>query len=68
MRTLPAIATIVILLAAAPAFAQVIHQTETVTLGGITAVDLQRGALTLDTGMQFTLAPFLQYTTTPAIN
>jgi len=65
---LPVITMIVLLLAAAPAVAQVIHQTEVVTLGKITAVDLQRGTLTLDTGAQFTLAPSLQYTTTPAIN
>jgi len=39
-----------------------------VTSGKITAVDLQRGTLALDTGVQFTLAPSLQYTTTPALN
>jgi len=39
-----------------------------VALGKITAVDLQRGTLTLDTGAEFTLAPSLQYTTTPALN
>ncbi len=59
---------IVLLLAAAPALAQAAHQTEMVTLGRITAVDLQRGTLSLDTGARFTLAPSLQYTATPAIN
>jgi hypothetical protein len=68
MNKLPVIATFVLLLAAAPAFAQVVHQTEMVTLGRITAVDLQRGTLALDTGVQFTLASSLQYTTLPAIN
>ena len=68
MHKLPAITMIVLLLAAAPAFAQWVHQTETVTSGRITAVDLQRGTLALDTGVQFTLAPSLQYTTTPALN
>jgi hypothetical protein len=68
MNKLPVITMIVLLLAAAPAFAQGVHQTEVVALGKITAVDLQRGTLTLDTGAQFTLAPSLQYTTTPAIN
>src|SRR5512146_1658548 len=68
MNKLPMVATFVLLLAAAPALAQAVHQTEMVTLGRITAVDLQRGTLALDTGMQFTLAPSLQYTTTPAIN
>ena len=68
MSKLPVITMIVVLLAAAPASAQWVHQTEMVTLGKITAVDLQRATLTLDTGAQFTLAPSLQYTTTPAIN
>ena len=68
MNTLRVITMMVLLLAAAPASAQWVHQTETVALGRITAVDLQRGTLTLDTGAQFTLAPSLQYTTTPAIN
>jgi len=68
MNKLPVITMMVILLAAAPAFAQWVHQTETVALGKITAVDLQRGTLTLDTGARFTLAPTLQYATTPAIN
>ena len=68
MNKLPVITMMVFLLAAAPAAAQWVHQTETVALGRITAVDLQRGTLTLDTGVQFTLAPSLQYTTTPAIN
>ena len=68
MNKLPVITMMVFLLAAAPAAAQWVHQTETVALGRITAVDLQRGTLTLDTGVQFALAPSLQYTTTPAIN
>lgn len=68
MRKFPVCVAIALLLAAAPVSAQVVRQTETVTLGRITAVDLQHGTLALDTGMQFTLAPSLQYTTAPAIN
>ncbi len=68
MRQFPVVAIIVLLLVAAPTFAQTGQQMEKVALGKITAVDLQRGTLVLDTGMQFTLAPSLQYTTTPAIN
>jgi len=68
MNKLPVITMIVLLLAAAPAFAQVVHQTEMVALGKIRALDLQRGTLTLDTGAQFTLAPSLQTSGTPAIN
>ncbi len=68
MRQFSVIAIIVLLLVAAPTFAQTGQQMEKVALGKITAVDLQRGTLVLDTGMQFTLAPSLQYTATPAIN
>ena len=68
MSKLRVITMIALLLAAAPALAQGVHQTEMVALGKITAVDLQRGTLTLDTVAQFTLAPSLQYTTTPTIN
>ena len=68
MHRLALVTMTVLLLAAVPAVAQVMHQTEVVTLGKITAVDLQRGTLALDTGVHFTLAPSLQYTTTPAIN
>lgn len=68
MNKLPVITMVVFLLAAAPVFAQGVPQTEMSTMGKITAVDLQRGTLTLDTGAQFTLAPTLQYTTIPAIN
>ncbi len=68
MRQFPVVAILVLLLVAAPTFAQTGQQMEKVALGKITAVDLQRGTLVLDTGMQFTLAPSLQYTTTLAIN
>jgi hypothetical protein len=73
MNKLPVITTMVFLLAAAPAFAQMAGQTgqsSTMmsTMGKITAVDLQRRTLILDTGMQFTLAPTLQYTTLPALD
>ena len=62
------IAMMVLFLAAAPAFAQWVQQDEMVALGKITSVSLERGTLTLDTGAHFTLAPSLQYTTTPTIN
>jgi len=73
MNKLPVITMIVLLLAAAPAFAQMAGQagqssTMMSTMGKIVAVDLQRRTLTLDTGMQFTLAPSLQYTTSPALD
>ncbi len=67
MRKRRAITLIVLLLAVAPALAWA-GRTEMVALGRITAVDLQRGTLMLDTGPRFTLAPTVQYTTTPAIN
>ena len=73
MNKLPVITMIVLLLAAAPAFAQMAAQagqssTMVSTMGKITAVDLQRRTLALDTGAQFTLAPTLQYTTLPALD
>ena len=73
MNKLSAITMIVLLLAAAPAFAQITAQTgqtSTImsTMGKITAVDLQSRTLALDTGAQFTLAPTLQYTTLPALD
>ena len=43
------------------------HQTEVLTTGRITEIDLAKGTLTLDTGMQFTLSPALQYTSFPAL-
>jgi hypothetical protein len=68
MNKLRVITMIAPLVAAAPAFAQGVHQTEMVDIGKITAVDLQHGTMTLDTGAQFTLAPSLPYTTAPAID
>lgn len=64
MRKRRAITLIVLLLAVAPALAWA-GRTEMVALGRITAVDLQPGILMLDTGQRFTLAPTVQYTTTP---
>jgi len=43
------------------------HQTEMLALGRITEIDLAKGTVTLDTGMQFTLSPALQYTSFPAL-
>lgn len=82
MNKLSVITMIGLLLAAAPAFAQManpagpagtmpatgMNQTEMSTMGTITAIDLEHRTLALDTGMQFTLAPSLQYTTSPAID
>ena len=70
-----------LLLAATPAFAQTAdsagqpgtmpengyHQTELSTMGKITAVDLANGSLTLDTGMEFRLAPAFEFTSAPAL-
>lgn len=70
-----------LLLAATPAFAQTAdsagqpgtmpengyHQTELSTMGKITAVDLANGTLTLDTGMEFRLAPSFEFTSAPAL-
>ena len=68
MKTLSIITLLGLLLAVAPAGAQASPQTEMATTGKITAIDLQRGTLALDTGVQFALAPTLQYTTVPAVN
>jgi hypothetical protein len=37
------------------------------TQGRITTIDLADGTVTLDNGMQFTLAPSLQFTSFPAL-
>jgi hypothetical protein len=68
MNKLSMITLLGLLLAVTPAVAQASPQTEMATTGKITAIDLQRGTLALDTGVQFTLAPTLQYTTAPAVN
>ena len=76
-------AALAVLLLAAPAFAQMTgqpsdpgtmtmnesgyHQTEMLAVGKITEIDLAKGTVTLDTGMQFTLSPALQYTSFPAL-
>ena len=43
------------------------HQAEISVVGKITDFNLSRGTLTLDDGMQFTLAPSFEYTSFPAI-
>jgi hypothetical protein len=77
------VVVVAVLLAGTPAFAQMsdqpadpgmitmpesgIHQTEVTVTGKISEVDLAGGTLTLDNGMEFTLAPSLQFTSSPAI-
>lgn len=69
-----------ILLLTTPVFAQMVgdpgtmtmnesgyHQTEVLATGRITELDLSKGTVTLDTGMQFSLSPTLQYTSFPAL-
>jgi hypothetical protein len=73
-------AVVAVLLMAMPVFAQTTppsasgnmpdsgsRQTEMTTAGKITEIDLASGTVTLDTGLQFTLAPSLQYTSFPAL-
>lgn len=83
MQKLTVIAAVAALMLATPAFAQVagqpsepgtmqmndngIHQAETSTSGKIKEVDLGRGTLTLDTGMEFTIAPNFEFTSAPAV-
>ncbi len=79
MKTFGALALMGLLLVAAPAFAQIGNdqplspgdtngtQKEVSTVGNITAIDLADGTMTLDNGMQFKLAPSLQYTSTPRV-
>jgi hypothetical protein len=82
MEKFTVVAALAVLLLATPAFAQTTipaydlgnmndggyHQsTEVLTTGKITEIDLANGTLTLDTGMQFTLSPALQYTSFPAL-
>ncbi len=43
------------------------HQSEMLATGRITELDLSNGTVTLDTGMQLTLSPALQYTSFPAV-
>ena len=43
------------------------HQGEMLATGRITELDLSKGTVTLDTGVQFTLSPALQYTSFPAL-
>ncbi len=69
-----------VLLFTTPAFAQMTrdsgpttvleigyHQSEVLTTGRITEIDLAKGTMTLDTGMQFILSPALQYTSAPTL-
>jgi opacity protein-like surface antigen len=83
MKSFTAAAAVAVLLMATPAFAQTTsqpsepgtitmtetgHQQTQMTAGGrITDIDLSNGTVTLDNGMQFTLAPSLQYTSFPAL-
>ena len=80
MNKLSMITLMGLLLAATPAFAQMAdqpgqpgnmpengyHQMELSTMGKIAAVDLASGTLTLDTGMEFRLAPSFEFTSAPA--
>ncbi len=43
------------------------HQTEVLATGRITEIDLAKGTMTLDTGMQFILSRALQYTSAPTL-
>jgi hypothetical protein len=81
MEKFTVVAALAVLLLATPAFAQTnpandlgnmndngYHRSaEALTTGKITEIDLANGTLTLDTGMQFTLSPALQYTSVPAL-
>jgi len=76
MQKLTMVAAVAALMLATLAFAQNqpgtmqmsddIHQAR-LTSGKITEVDLGRGTLTLDTGMQFTIAPNFEFTSAPAV-
>lgn len=81
MKNIAVAAVVTVLLAVTPAFAQVatppagtmtmsesgFRQMETVASGKITEIDLSKGTVTLDTGIEFALAPSLQYTSFPAV-
>ncbi len=81
MKKLASATLAAVVLMAAPAFAQMAdqpsqpgnmpdsgyHQSEMMTSGKITAVDLAQGTLTLDNGMEFTLAPSFQFTSFPVL-
>ncbi len=80
MKNFTGVAVLAVLLLTTPVFAQMTsdpgtmtmnesgyHQTEVLTTGKITEIDLSNGTLTLDTGMQFTLSPALQYTSFPVL-
>ena len=78
MNKLAVITMWALVLAVTPAFAQTsdqpsnmpdngYHQAEMLATGRITSVDVARGTLSLDTGMQFTLAPSLEYTSFPML-
>lgn len=70
---------IAVLLTATSAFAQTASQSSDTSTqnefrqsqmsaqGRITTIDLSEGTVTLDNGMQFSLAPSLQYTSFPAL-
>lgn len=70
---------IAVLLMATSAFAQTasqpsdtstqneFRQDQMLAQGRITTIDLSEGTVTLDNGMQFRLAPSLQYTSFPAL-
>ena len=81
MKTFVVATVLAALLFTTPAFAQTVvqpydlgpmnqggfHQGEVLATGRITEIDLSKGTLALDTGMQFTLSPSLQYTSFPAL-
>jgi len=81
MKKFTGVTVLAVLLLTTPVFAQttvqpydlapmdqsVIHQSEVLATGRITEIDLAKGSVTLDTGMQFTLSPALQYTSFPAL-
>src|SRR5512137_2271732 len=80
MKKFAGVTVLAVLLFTTPAFAQMTsdpgtmtmndsgyHQPEVLATGRITEIDLSKGTLTLDTGMQFTLSPALQYTSFPAL-
>lgn len=83
MKKFTVATVLAVLLSTTPAFAQMAgqssepgtitmgesgyHQKEMLTAGKITEIDLANGTVTLDTGVQFTLSPALQYTSFPAL-
>ncbi len=75
MKTFTVATVLAVLLFTTPVLAQmpgattieVGYQQEVLATGKITEIDLAKGTMTLDTGMQFILSPALQYTSTPTL-